>query len=158
MLKSNSVTFIYMILRVLCFYMFLKYGGYMEVITLDKIKNIFYQFGFLFVFCLLSRLFKSYDPINLAGKDKDGLVKLLSNNDFYKEIINLDRISAYISSKKRSGKNVDIWGEIDKITSRKLLVRIIGYLLKNCNIDSIDNAAKVAGRVICDLFRQKLDY
>ena len=103
---------------------------------------------------LLSRLFKSYDPISIANKNKQALILILSST--HEELIKSDIVLQKVNASRKSEK--ELWTAIDNITSRKDLKNILAQLIIEPNvIDKIDLAARDAGRVIHSILAAKLN-
>ncbi len=103
---------------------------------------------------LLSRLFKSYDPISMAEKNRATLILILSST--YEELIKLDVVPKKANTSRKSEK--ELWAAIDNITSRKTLKSILAQLIIEPNtIDKIDLAARDAGMAIYSTLSAKLN-
>lgn len=100
---------------------------------------------------ILSRLFVSYDPISLADDSSTVLIEKLKNYEKLTED-KPDYISPYVTSRSRSQE----YKKIDAITSKKELKYILSQLLKNADVDAIDNAARASGRAIADVLNKHL--
>jgi hypothetical protein len=103
---------------------------------------------------LLSRLFKSYDPISIANKNKQTLILILSST--YEDLIKSDIVPPKVNASRKSEK--ELWIAIDNITSRKALQNIIAQLLiEPITIEEIDLAARDAGKAIHTTLAAKLN-
>jgi hypothetical protein len=103
---------------------------------------------------LLSRLFKSYDPISIAEKNRATLILILTST--YEELIKSDIVPQKVNASRKSEK--ELWAAIDNISSRKDLKSILAQLIIEPNvIDKIDLAARDAGKAIHTTLAAKLN-
>lgn len=107
---------------------------------------------------LLSRLYGSYDPVRMTGVkqkgSKEAFIQTLIN---YDKLIKNGRIDTNTKERKKTGVEKEFWEQIDSSETREQIKKDLTYLLPNCNMAAIENAAKDSGKAIADTFREFFD-
>lgn len=106
------------------------------------------------VISLLSRLFNSYNPISLANGNVEELKTMLSDHDKYQEKISSGMIPANNESTRK--RAADTWEIVDAAMRLSFFKHLLSDLLKDCDADAIDAAARNAGQAMWNLLSKRL--